>query len=190
MEKSNNLAVLILAAGSSTRLGEPKQLLKFKSESFLKIAVKKAIDISENIFVVLGDKKVLCEKELEEFDVNIIFNKNYKNGIGSSISSAIDFLKEFENTIIMLVDQPFIPISHLKALKENIKEKSIVASMYENSISVPAIFPKKYYNSLSKLRGDKGAKSILQKENILKIDLKKEYSVDIDTKEDIDRYLK
>ena len=75
MEKLNNLAILILAAGSSSRLGKPKQLLKYKNESLLKIAVKKALKISSNIFVVLGHEKEKCEHEIKEFkNINLIYN--------------------------------------------------------------------------------------------------------------------
>ena len=90
MEKLNNLAILILAAGTSSRLGKPKQLLKYKNESLLKIVVKKALKISSNIFVVLGHEKEKCEQELDEFkNINLIYNKNYKDGMGTSISFGI-----------------------------------------------------------------------------------------------------
>jgi hypothetical protein len=75
MKNSKDLAVVILAAGTSSRLGNiTKQLLVYKNETLLKIAVKKALEISKDVFVVLGHEKEKCEKELESFDVNIIYN--------------------------------------------------------------------------------------------------------------------
>ena len=188
MEKLNNLAILILAAGTSSRLGKPKQLLKYKNESLLKIAVKKALKISSNIFVVLGHEKEKCEHELKEFkNINLIYNKNYKDGMGTSISFGISYTKYFENTLIMLCDQPFIPIKHLNSLKKEIDNKSIISSIYEENENptVPAIFPKKFYNKLLKLDTNKGAKEILKKEKNISIKLLKKYSIDIDTKEDL-----
>jgi molybdenum cofactor cytidylyltransferase len=180
MEKSNNLAVLILAAGSSSRLGEPKQLLNYKGESLLKIIVKKALEISSNIFVVLGHEKEKCEEELKDFkDLNILYNEHYKKGMGTSISFGIENTKYFENTMILLVDQPFLPLIHLQVLKENIQNKSIVATSYgENQRpKVPAIFPKIYYEKLLKLDEDFGAKAILEKESCINIKLAKDFSM-------------
>lgn len=192
MKNSKDLAVLILAAGISSRLGNlTKQLLVYKNETLLKIAVKKAFEISKDVFVILGHEKEKCEKELEDFDVNIIYNPNYKKGMGSTLSLGINHTKEFNHTMVMLCDQPFIPISHFQALKENIQNENIIASLYEKNKSpkAPAIFPKKYYDELLKLDADIGAKEILQKESCINIQLEKDFSIDIDTKDDIQEFL-
>lgn len=189
MQNSKDLAVVILAAGTSSRLEEiTKQLLVYKDETLLKIVVKKALEISKDVFVVLGHEKEKCEKELEDFDVNIIYNPNYKKGMGSALSLGIKHTKEFNYTMVMLCDQPFIPISHFQALKKNIQNENIIASLYEKNKSpkVPAIFPKKYYDELLKLDADFGAKEILQKENCINIQLEKDFCMDIDTINDIE----
>lgn len=189
MQNSKNLAVVILAAGISSRLGNlTKQLLVYKNETLLKIAVKKALEISKDVFVVLGHEKEKCEKELEDFDVNIIYNPNYKKGMGTTLSLGIKHTKEFNHTMVMLCDQPFIPLSHFKALKKNIQNENIIASLYEKNKSpkVPAIFPKKYYDELLKLDADFGAKEILQKESCINIQLEKDFCMDIDTINDIE----
>ena len=189
MQNSKDLAVVILAAGTSSRLGDiTKQLLVYKNETLLKIAVKKALEISKNVFVVLGHEKEKCEKELEDFDVNIIYNPNYKKGMGSTLSLGIKHSKDFNHTMVMLCDQPFIPLWHFQALKENIQNENIIASSYEKNKSpkVPAIFPKKYYDELLKLDADIGAKEILQKESCINIQLEKDFCMDIDTINDIE----
>ena len=189
MQNSKDLAVVILAAGISSRLGNlTKQLLVYKNETLLKIAVKKALEISKDVFVVLGHEKEKCEKELEDFDVNIIYNPNYKKGMGSTLSLGIKHTKEFNYTMVMLCDQPFIPLSHFQALKKNIQKENIIASLYEKNKSpkVPAIFPKKYYDELLKLDADFGAKEILQKESCINIQLEKDFCMDIDTINDIE----
>ena len=188
MKNSKDLAVVILAAGISSRLGNiTKQLLVYKNETLLKIVVKKALEISKNVFVVLGHEKEKCEKELKDFDVNIIYNPNYKKGMGTTLSLGIEHAKEFSHTMVILCDQPFITISHFQALKENIQNENIIASLYEKnkSAKVPAIFPKKYYDELLKLDADFGAKEILQKESCINIQLKKDFCIDIDTLEDM-----
>ncbi|KLE06557.1 nucleotidyltransferase family protein [Aliarcobacter butzleri] len=188
MQNFKDLAVVILAAGTSSRLGDiTKQLLVYKNETLLKIAVKKALEISKDVFVVLGHEREKCKKELEGFGVNIIYNPNYKKGMGSTLSLGINHSKEFNHTMVMLCDQPFIPISHFQALKKNIQNENIIASLYEKnkSAKVPAIFPKKYYGELLKLDADFGAKEILQKESCINIQLEKDFCMDIDTFEDI-----
>lgn len=191
MEKSKNLAVIILAAGKSSRLeGKTKQLLKYQDESLIKIAVKKALEVSSDVFVVLGHKKEQCKEELKDFNINIIINENYEQGIGTSISKAIKYTQDFENSMIILCDQPFIPISHYLDLKKTLISEVIIASKYNNNSLVPAIFPKKYYEELLKLNEDKGAKFLLNKYSHITLELSSEMAIDIDTSKDVDLFLR
>lgn len=192
MKNKEELAIIILAAGKSSRLGSiTKQLLKYNGVTLLKRACNKALEITENVFVVLGCEKEACEKEIKELNVNILFNENYEKGIGSSISYGIKHTNNYKNTLIMLCDQPFITKKHLINLKNHINNETIIATKYDhaNSSTVPAIFPDKYYNKLLKLNEDKGAKAIIKKEQCINIKLEKSKSIDIDTNEDIKTYL-
>ena len=107
--------------------------------------------------------------------------------MGSSLALGVNHTKDFDYTMVMLCDQPFIPLSHFQALKKNIQNENIIASLYgkNESAKVPAIFPKKYYDELLKLDADFGAKEILQKESCINIQLGKDFSIDIDTFEDM-----
>lgn len=186
-----DLAILILAAGSSKRLGQAKQLVKYKNESLLEISVKKALRVTTNVFVVLGHEKQKCEKEISKYDVNILYNKNYEDGIGSSLSFGIENTKEYENTLVTLCDQPFIPLNHFFKLTKEIDKNKIITTKYSTSqnSTVPAIFPKKYYNELIKLNCDFGAKELLKNTCCCNIELDKSLAVDIDTIEDIYKYI-
>lgn len=190
MENSKNLAILILAAGSSKRLGEPKQLLKYKDKTLIEIAIEKALQISSNVTVILGAEEKEISKIVSNYPIDIKINPNYMHGIGNSISFGINEIKEIENCLIMLCDQPFIPTSHLQNLVKNSKDELLIASNYDSSPTVPAIFPKRYYPQLLALKGDKGAKSILIKEKAFTIKLEKEFALDIDTKNDVINFLK
>lgn len=192
MGNNKKLAVIILAAGESKRLGKTtKQLLKISGETFIRKSVKKALTVSKDVFVILGHKSKACEDEIKDLNIKILFNKNYEKGIGSSISYGVRYAKEFNNILITLCDQPFISTKHLKKLKENIDNENIIASKYEHisDSTVPAIFPKKYFDELMKLNEDKGAKRILKKNHCTNILLSKKQSIDIDTINDIDMYL-
>ncbi len=185
--KENQLAVLILAAGSSSRLGYAKQLLEYKGETLLQIAVKKALSLTKNVYIVLGHERQRCEKNLENYKVNTLFNKEYKDGMGTSISFGIKALNEFEYSMIMLCDQPFIPLIHFENLVKNKNKEKIITSLNlsNSKKSVPAIFPKKYYKQLEELNKDFGARYLLQTQETIDLGLEKEFYVDIDTIEDL-----
>ena len=189
MENFKQLAVIILAAGTSSRLGEPKQLLKYKGESLIKIAVKKAMKLTPNVTVVLGHQATTIIKEIIDLQIAITVNPRFKEGIGRSIAFGINETKKYENTLIMLCDQPFIPVEHFKKLIDK-HDKLLVASQYGTYPTVPVIFSKKYYPELLKLEGDKGARELLRREDTPIVKLDKKYAVDIDTKEDAQKYLK
>jgi molybdenum cofactor cytidylyltransferase len=193
MVKSDSLAVLILAAGTSSRLGKPKQLLKLNGKSLLDITIEKALDLTSKVTVVLGDKNKEIQKEIQKYEINIVKNENYKAGIGTTISYGVSHINE-KKVLIMLCDQPFIPLEHYEKLivLSNINEDSIIASKYSHSVTytVPAIFPKKHYEQLLKLDSDKGAKDILNSTNVFFVELERSLAIDIDTKEDINTYIK
>ena len=129
MEKSNNLAVLILAAGTSSRLGQAKQLVLYENQTLLENACKKALEISSNVFVVLGASKNECTEKIKDLQVNIIINNEYKKGLSSSIRIGMKELLEYDKVLIMLCDQPFIPKNHFQKLLQNsINNSKIICS--------------------------------------------------------------
>ncbi|RXJ82490.1 nucleotidyltransferase family protein [Arcobacter sp. F2176] len=191
MEKSINLAVLILAAGTSSRLGEPKQLLNLKGKSLINIAIEKALELTSNVTVVLGHKNDEVKKEIENKNINIIINPNYEDGMGNTIAFGVSNIKE-EKVLIMLCDQPLIPIKHYENLIKlsNENKDKIICSQYKNQHAVPTIFPKKYFEELKKLKGNKGAKQLFLKYEPISIVLADNFSFDVDTKEDWQELLK
>lgn len=187
MSKSK-LAVLILAAGTSSRLGQPKQLVKHKNKTLIEIAVKKALDISLDVFVVLGKDSSLVNQSINSYDIKTLVNPNFENGIGSSISYAISYLEDFDKTLIVLCDQPFIPKEHLeKLINESKDENRIICSYYNQDIAVPALFPKKFYNQLKLLQKDKGAKAIILNSDFKAFALDEDLAFDIDTQKDLEK---
>lgn len=181
-------AILILAAGNSTRMGEAKQLLSYQNTTLLGWAIKTAKNTAtKEVFCVLGAHAEIIKKSIEKYQIETIYNPNYKNGLSSSISTGIKYLtsKNFDSVLILLADQPKITSGYLDILLNTAKENStkIVASNYKENSGVPAIFPKTYFNQLINLSGDKGAKALLNSvKDILKINATN--LVDIDTKED------
>lgn len=186
MKKSDTLAVLILAAGTSSRLGEPKQLLKLNGKTLILLAVQKALKFSDNVIVVLGAKSQIIKKEIEQLPIKIIINLNYREGMGSSISFGVSQLSTVKKVIIMLCDQPLIPLLHFKKLieKSTKYDDTIICSEYKNQYAVPTIFPYKYFSDLINLKGDIGAKKLLLDYLVKSVILADNVAIDIDTKED------
>lgn len=178
------VAVIILGAGSSSRMGKPKQLLPYKNTTLLGNAIQVANQsLANNVFCVLGANFEIIKKSIEQYNCNIILNPKYKDGLSSSIKTAVKELQNFDKLLFMLGDQPKITFDFLNELL-NLSEENptkIIASDYGNKKGVPAIFPKKYFSELLTLSGDKGASKMLNlhQENIIK--LKNNFLVDIDT---------
>jgi len=189
------LAVLILAAGSSTRMGEPKQLLPVGDTTLLGVAIKNALQSNaDEIYCVLGANEAKIKKSISIFNVETIFNPKHKDGISSSIAEGIRFLKlkNFDAVVIALGDQPFVDPEFLNRLIDTYKNNPqfIIASGYENNNGVPAVFPKVYFDKLMKLKGDKGAKEFLNSKNHSILVLDSEKIDDIDTIKDYQNLIK
>ena len=197
MEKISrkNIAILILAAGSSSRLGRPKQLLEIDGKTFLQKAIESALYISKNVIVVLGANEKLIRPTISNLPVEIVLNKNWTEGMSSSIRAGMTFLKEenLDGVLIMLTDQPFVDVLFLEKMVSTFEKsvQPIVASGYGGKVGVPAIFDKIFFQKLKKLEGQKGAKSLIMNnlDQIKQIVFEKGI-IDIDTEEDWENFKK
>jgi molybdenum cofactor cytidylyltransferase len=159
--------IIILAAGASTRLGKPKQLLHFNDKSLLQHAIDTAESAEGNpVIVVLGSSAGLIQAALESERAQIVINENWQDGMSSSICCGLKALinsnPKIEEVILLLADQPFIASSLLTQLKEKKMEtgKSIVACTYKNHPGVPALFSRDFFPALLSLKGPQGARKL------------------------------
>ena len=188
--------ILILAAGNSSRLGEPKQLLKFNGKTLLRNVVEEAVKVSESIIVVTGSNHSQISKEIENLKVAMVENINWNEGMGSSIKiGMIHLLKripEVQNIIVSVCDQPFIKASVFSDLIQIQKDsqKGIVASKYSDTLGTPVLFTKKYFKELSGLSGQEGSKKMVQKfkEDIAEMNFERG-AIDIDTQSDYQKLI-
>lgn len=193
MEKSENIAVLIMAAGQSSRMKGIKQLLPWNGTTLLQHTLNTILDIKKNkVFMVLGANSDLIEAELKlvKQPVALIKNEKWQKGLGSSIACGIDFILEQEHTIdgilICLADQPLLTDVYYKKLLQIFRtnEVAIVATKYPNKSGVPAVFSTKIAQELIHLNEDYGARRIMSKykDNMIVLDAG-EQIIDIDTPE-------
>ncbi|MGB5664017.1 nucleotidyltransferase family protein [Eudoraea sp.] len=165
------IAILILSAGASNRMGSTtKQLLPWRDTTLLGNAIRSAKQASCNtVAIVLGSHANTIQKQVEDEKVQIVFNKNWKSGLGSSISCGISALEKnkmkYKAVLILLVDQPFIDTAYLNLLITNYLNSSngIIATNYFDKAGVPAIFDKTYFSELKELNTDQGARDLLKK---------------------------
>lgn len=194
----NNTGVIILAAGNSSRFGDTKQLLHFKNKTLLKHTIDEATQAgAQPIVVVIGAKADEIIKEIDDGNIEIVFNKNWEQGMATGIviglKRAIALNKDLANVIIAVCDQPFVSSSVFQGLfqKQNKSAKHIVASAYADTIGTPALFTKKYFDELVDLTGDHGAKKLFKKysDDVATVEFP-EGDIDIDTQQDYENLLK
>ncbi len=190
------LSILILAAGNSSRLGQPKQMVEFRGQTLIERTITIAKTISDEILVVLGANADLIESHIVSFSTTTqtIHNPDWQAGMGTSIRVGVEILaQKSDKILILLSDQPFISQEFLQKMVQTFAESSnpIAASCYENELGVPMIFDKTIFPELLKLNAEKGAKSFLNKyKDSVSIINFPEGIIDIDTPEDLDKLLK
>lgn len=190
------IAVIILAAGASTRLGKPKQLLPYKGKTLIRHAVQIALNAEfKPVIVVTGALHEPLLAELKDEDIEVVHNTDWQQGISASIRTGIEAAEKHQAdaVLMMLCDQPLITSDHLKALGStfsSLEEGPIVATAYEHIAGVPVLFPKKLFNSLKALQGEQGARDLLKvnQNNLVTIPFT-DAAVDIDTSEDLSRFM-
>lgn len=161
--------MLLLAAGSSSRMGQSKQLLTIAGEPLLVSVVKTllAAGLSQPI-VVLGAYEAEHRKVLNSWPAQIISNPHWQKGMGSSLKAGIQFIavhrKSCQAVIITVCDQPYLNKEHLQKMVEAHRKNpgAIIASGYKNLNGVPVLFCRKHFEMLASLPDQEGAKKILQ----------------------------
>lgn len=187
----DNVYAIILAAGSSSRMGNPKQLLEWHNRPLLSHAITNTREIfHDRVIVVLGAHAELIQTSIDLGDVTSIVNSQWQEGMASSIRVGIKALPASATAaLIMLCDQPLINAEHIQNLLSGWQQAPtyIVVSEYHQSVGVPVVFPAEFFTDLLALKGDRGAKPLLLnfKDRLLKISLP-EAAVDIDKPEDFE----
>ena len=186
------IVAIVLAAGSSSRLGESKQLFLYKSKSLLRHSVEAALQSKcSSVIVVLGANFDAHAAELNDLDLDIVENETWQNGMGNTLKAGLNYLLnnkfEFDGILVMVCDQPMISRSHLdKLIKEFSKRNNpIVASQYSNSAGVPAIFNRTMLSQLLEIPDNKGAKNVIQSSSDAELVDFPGGEIDIDTIDDL-----
>ena len=182
--------ILVLAAGASTRLGQPKQLVKLAGRPALHIVVSNAVAVAGHaVTVVVGAQAREMTHLLAHSPASVIVNRHWEEGMGSSLRFGVASLPPAcQAVMVLLGDQVAVTADDLKRLMSAWKgeESMIAASVYDQRVGVPAIFPRVCFSELSELRGDQGARKILERNNyrLVRVPMSNA-SIDLDTPEDL-----
>jgi molybdenum cofactor cytidylyltransferase len=189
---NDSLHVLVLAAGASVRLGQPKQLVRVGGRPALHSVVSQATAIAGHaVTVVIGAHAAELTHLLQHSGVSLIVNRNWEEGMASSIRFGIAALPPAcDAVLIQLGDQVAVTADDLRRLVSAWRgeDSVIAAAMYRGTVGVPAIFPRWCFSELSQLRGDVGAKSILDRyrDRVARVAMPNA-ALDLDTAEDLAR---
>lgn len=188
----DKVGVVILAAGSSSRLGQPKQLIKYKNKPLLQNIIDHSQVLSfKSKILILGAHAEEIQKNINKGEFKVFINEEWKEGIASSIRKGVrcslEITPDLEHILFVLSDQPFVTNELiLELMDKHIQQgKTITGCRYNNTIGVPAIFSKHLFQELCLLEGDSGAKVLIKKYTDQVADISFDLgSVDVDKPED------
>ena len=196
-DTAEGYCILILAAGSSSRMGKSKQLLPIGNTTLLRQVIQEAqLAKPSHIVVVLGANEQHHKSEIGSQSIEIVKNNDWERGIGSSIKVGVKYILEkhtqLKGLIISVCDQPYLRHKQfIKLIEVHSKtKKQIAASAYCNALGVPVLFDLSIAPALSELNDNQGAKEILKRhsEQIASVDFPKG-EIDLDTIEDYNRFI-
>jgi molybdenum cofactor cytidylyltransferase len=164
------VGAVVLAAGSSSRMGSPKQTLQFRGESLLRRAALAALGAGcRPVIVVTGAHAELSRSELDGLDVLEVSNPLWETGMASSVRAGVEGLigadPEADAAVLMLCDQPHVTSEVISGLiaAHRAAGRLVVASAYGGGFGVPALFGRALFPELARLEGAAGAKQVIKR---------------------------
>ncbi len=193
----NKTGIVILAAGSSTRLGQPKQLLSFEGSTLIARVAGEALSAALHpVVVVTGALTDEITNVLAGKKAHLAHNARWQEGMGTSIVAGLAAIQNLqpdaEAVIIAVSDQPHLSAALLQTLitTQVSTNKGIVACSYSDTIGTPALFTRPFFSILRGLSGNEGARKVLlQYRDELAVVPFPEGAIDIDTPEDYQKFL-
>jgi len=189
-DSGEGLHAIVLAAGASTRFGSAKQLVRVAGRPLLHTAMARAADVAGSaVSVVIGAHAAELTPLLTHSQASIVINRDWREGMASSIRTGVARLPASCNAVLLiLVDQAAVTAEDLKRLVSAWRRQPdyIVAARYGMTTGVPAIFPRSAFADLTSLRGDVGARPLLQRnpDRVVRVPMASA-AIDIDTPEDL-----
>ncbi len=184
--------VIVLAAGGSTRFGDPKLLSQLNGKPLMMYALEAAAGSACRHTIVVVNNYVLAEMPALPPGIEVVLNESALEGIGSSISCGVQSASDSDAVLLLAADQPLVTSRLIDGVLQRcaIHRESIVAASFRGVIRNPVMFPRRYYPELIALHEDMGARSVAERHvgNIIKVELDdEEQLIDVDTPADLER---
>lgn len=185
-----SLHVLVLAAGAASRFGSPKQLARIGGRPLLHRAVGIATEVGgQAVTVVLGAYADQLAPLLKHSAGTVIINRRWEEGLASSLREGVRALPSgCDGVLVLLADQVAVSAHDLARLAAawRAQPEWLIAASYEGHTGVPAIFPRWTFSGFNDLRGDSGARTMLERHagRVMRIPMPNA-AIDIDTPEDL-----
>lgn len=165
----HRIAAIVLAAGGSSRMGSPKQLLRYEGTSLIRRAVEAALGSGcDGLRVVLGAEADAVRAELAGLACEVVSNPEWRRGVGSSIAVGVGEIASarspaFAAVLIVLADQPHVDADHLGRLVASFDGTAsrAVATAYADTVGAPTLFGRAHFDALCALEGDRGARRLV-----------------------------
>jgi len=189
--------VVILAGGQSKRLGSPKQLLQVEGTTLLERTISAAQELGDGpVVVVLGAHAELILPEVRQAGIEVILNTDWQEGMASSLRAGIRHVEarhpQIDGILFLVCDQPFLQADLLQRLinLQASADLPVAACRYGDRLGTPALFHQSVFSLLLDLKGDTGARKLLEgmADQVAVLDFEKGI-YDIDTREDYERLL-
>lgn len=193
----SDTGLILLAAGGSKRMGRPKQLLRIEGQTVIRRAAETALaSMCSPIVMVLGADISEIQPQLQGLPIQIVENPQWRHGMAFTIHVGLEVLlrsqPNIEAVILMLCDQPLLTAEVLNQLVEARAKTEclLAASVYDNTLGVPALFHNSVFPELLALQGDEGARRILSRhsQKVARLPFPGG-EIDLDTTEDLENYL-
>ncbi|SEQ83727.1 molybdenum cofactor cytidylyltransferase [Solimonas aquatica] len=184
---------LLLAAGQASRFGAPKQLLQLDGQSLVRRAAGAALAAGTQLTVITGAHAEAVEAELHDLPLRLLRNPQWQHGMGSSLALGAQSLlgdSSLDAVLITLADQALVDAQALRALlsAHQADPQQIIAADHGETLGPPCLFPARFLAELAALRGDRGARTLLQQhhDSLIRI-VMPQAAIDIDTPQDWQR---
>ncbi len=187
-------AGIILAAGGSTRMGQPKALLLWRGEPFVRQVARTALaaDLSP-VIVIAGEHFAEIQTAVSDLPVQVVYNAAWAAGQSTSVKAGLKVLPDtVGSAIFLLTDQPHIPIGLVKTLGDQHAQtlSPIVMPVIDDRRGNPVLFDRVTFNDLVSLSGDVGGRAVFAKHRVLQVPWHDaRLLLDVDTPEDYQRLL-
>jgi molybdenum cofactor cytidylyltransferase len=186
-----NAAAVVLAAGASQRLGQPKQLILWEGESLLRRSARFALEAGcFPVVAVLGFEAESIGAALAGLPIEAVVNPKWSSGMGSSLACGVAAARrarpEMDALLLLVCDQPRLTANHLRHLlaRHAAGQAAITASAYAGRSGAPAVFASSLLSKLEQIEGDRGARDLILRHGAQTVDWP-DGACDIDLPEDL-----